>query len=325
MNKLAVIGLGNISNRHRRNLKTLYPNATVIAMSASGRVPEELPSDSDTVVYNIDEVINLKPDMVIVASPATLHAEHSIPLIKSGIPVLIEKPITASSSDARKIIEVIKTYQTPVAVGYCLRYLPSSKIMKETLQSNLIGNLYNVFVEVGQYLPDWRDNKNYKQSVSASSKLGGGALLELSHEIDYIQWLVDELTPKYSILRSSKELSLDVEDNVDIISLNKQGTVVSMHLDFLQRKPFRKSRFVGSTGTLEWDLINNSIVLNTKEQTKTIFSNAQWDKNEMYLNMILDFENLILGKPNECVMPLEAFNTLTFISKVKHLNVNRNQ
>ena len=38
------------------------------------------------------------------------------------------------------------------------------------------------------YLPQWR-KKNYKKSYSSNAKLGGGVSLDLSHEIDYIQWI----------------------------------------------------------------------------------------------------------------------------------------
>lgn len=324
MNKLAVIGLGSISNRHRKNLKMLYPRSTIFAMSSSGRTPDKLPSDADIIARNIEEVISHNPDMVIIASPSTLHKEHSIPLINAGIPVLIEKPITASLVDADEIIKALKSHQTPVAIGYCLRYLNSSQKIKSKLDSGLIGEIYNVFVEVGQYLPDWRTNKNYKNSVSASSNLGGGALLELSHEIDYTQWLIGNLTPKFSVLRSSKALELEVEDSADILSVNSKGAVISIHLDFLQRRPYRKCRFIGSNGSLEWDLIKNNIVLNSSNRSEIIFSDPDWDKNKMYLNMILDFENLILGKPNQCITPLEAANTISFISKVKDLNKGRN-
>ena len=324
MKKLAVIGLGNISNRHRKNLKKLYPNSIVIAMSASGRNPKVQPPDSDIVVDNISNLITHKPDMVVIASPATFHAQHAVPLIKSGIPVLIEKPISASLEEAQKITQASHIYKTPVAIGYCLRYLNSSQEIKKALDSNLIGDLYNIFTEVGQYLPDWRPSKSYKDTVSASTKLGGGALLELSHEVDYTQWLLGNLTPKYAILRSSKALKLEVEDLADIVSINSKGAVVSIHLDFVQRKAYRKCRFIGSDGSLEWDLIENSIILNSSNRSEVLFNDPEWDKNKMYLDMLLDFENLILGKPNQCVTPYEAANTISFISKVKELNKNWN-
>lgn len=322
MQKIAVIGLGNITTRHRKNLKTIYPNAVIYAMSASGRIPVDSISNADIIVNSISEIINHKPNMAIVASPATFHARHAVPLIEAGIPVLIEKPLAVEESDTLAIINAANKYQVPVAVGYCLRYLPSSNYIKTLLEEKLIGKLYNVFVNTGQYLPDWRPDKDYHDSVSASRHLGGGALLELSHEIDYIQWLLGPLKSQYAILQSSEELSLDVEDVVDILAINSEEVVVSIHLDFLQRQAHRKCRFIGSKGSIEWDLLKNEIVLITKENNETLFSEPEWDKNKMYLNMILDFESLILKKPNKCITLIEANNTVSLITEIKASVIN---
>ncbi len=84
INTVAVIGLGSIALRHRRNLKQTYTSATVLAMSASGRIPEQEVACADYIVSDIQSLIAAKPFMVIVASPSTLHAEHSIPLLEAG-------------------------------------------------------------------------------------------------------------------------------------------------------------------------------------------------------------------------------------------------
>ena len=317
MQKIAVIGLGNITTRHRKNLKTIYPGAVIYAMSASGRVPMDPISNADVIVNSISEIISHKPDMAIVASPATFHAIHAVPLIEAGIPVLIEKPLGVEESDTVSIIKAADKYQTPVAVGYCLRYLSSSNYVRKLLEEKLVGKLYNAFIDTGQYLPDWRPDKDYHDSVSASRHLGGGALLELSHEIDYVQWLLGPLKSKYAILRSSEELLLDVEDSVDILATNSEGVVVSIHLDFLQRQAHRKFRFIGSKGNIEWDLLRNEVVLITEKKKEVLFSEPEWDKNKMYLNMIVDFENLILKKPNKCITLAEAKNTVSLITQIK--------
>lgn len=319
MNKVAVIGLGNISKRHRANIKRLYPEAVVFAVSASGRQPCEPIENADEFLSSIDELLQHKPDMAIVASPATFHAQHAIPFLKNEIPVLIEKPLSGCEWEAASILAAEKQYKTPATVGYCLRYLPSSQYIKLLLEDNLIGEIYNAFVEVGQYLPDWRPSQNYRESVSASAQLGGGVLLELSHELDYIQWLLGPLQYQHAILRSSKDLQLPVEDSADILALNVGGTVVSVHLDFLQRKVHRKCRFIGSEGSLEWDLLRNEITFSTKGSERQVFSQPEWDKNQMYLDMLQDFEGLINGKPNSCVTLDEAQRTVSLITKIKSL------
>ncbi|MBN3575776.1 Gfo/Idh/MocA family oxidoreductase [Vibrio neptunius] len=317
MKTIAVIGLGNIATRHRRNLKHLFPESRLLAMSASGRIPNEGVSDCDQVVSSIEELIVQGVELVLVASPAPFHAQHAIPLIEACIPTLIEKPVTANVEDARKLIAAAEITQTPVAVGYCLRYLPSTEVVKRLLESNSIGTLLNAQVEIGQYLPDWRPAKNYKDTVSAKVSLGGGALLELSHELDYVQWLLGDLNVQFAYLRSSTQLGLEVEDLVDTIATTDSGAVVNLHLDFLQRRTYRRCRFVGTEGTIEWNLIKNEVKQTLLDEDLVIYSEPHWDKNQMYLNMVLDFISKIEGNANSCIDLEQAAKTIELIDTIK--------
>tara|TARA_Y100000588_G_C14276842_1_gene934777 strand:- start:6573 stop:7556 length:984 start_codon:yes stop_codon:yes gene_type:complete len=315
--KVAVVGLGNIATRHRRNLKSLFPKAELLVMSASGRMPNEDISDSDGIVTDIDALIEAGVELVIVASPATLHAQHVTPLIKAGIPTLVEKPVTTTIDDAQAILQASSQYKTPIAVGYCLRYLPSALKLKALLMGSEIGILYNAHIEIGQYLPDWRPSKNYRDCVSANHNLGGGALFELSHELDYAQWLLGPLNLQYALLRSSEELNLDVEDIADITTLTEDGAVATIHLDFLQRKAYRKCSFVGSKGRIDWDLILNQLTLTTSTETRVIYSDPEWDKNQMYIAMIEDFVKMIRQSRHTCAPLTEAITTVYLINHIK--------
>ena len=317
MRKVAVIGLGNIATRHRHNLKLLFPKVELLVMSASGRIPKEDITECDGIAMSIDELIQAQVELVIVASPASFHAQHSIPFIEAGIPTLIEKPVTTSIEDAEAINRAIELSQTPVSIGYCLRYLPSAQKLKVMLAQGKIGTLYNAHIEIGQYLPDWRPNKNYRDSVSAQKKLGGGALFELSHELDYAQWLLGPLHLKHSILRSSDTLALDVEDMADIVALTESGVVVTIHLDFLQRKAHRKCSFVGSKGRIDWDLILNQLTLTTATETSILYSEPRWDRNQMYLAMIEDFIQMIEKNNHTCIKFTEAISTISLIDEIK--------
>jgi predicted dehydrogenase len=318
MNKVAVIGLGNIATRHRHNLRLLFPNSEILSMSASGRDPKEKISNSTRVVASIEELIEAQVELVIVASPAPFHAEHSIPLIKAGIPTLIEKPVTTTVDDANAIQEAVKLYNTPVCIGYCLRYLPSAQRIKAFLDDGGIGTLYNAHIEIGQYLPDWRPSKNYLDCVSANKNLGGGALFELSHELDYVQWLLGQLDFQYGILRKSEDLALEVEDLVDILALTESGAVASIHLDFLQRKAYRQCSFIGSEGRIDWDLLQNKLTLTTAKEVKILYNEPNWDKNQMYIAMIVDFIQMIEGKSHNCTEIIEATSTVGLIEIIKN-------
>lgn len=318
MKNVAVIGLGNIASRHRRNLRIMFPSAKIFAMSSSGRQIENDVPDCDEVVSDINKLISLV-EMVIIASPAPFHSQHSLPFIAKGIPVLIEKPIVASTSDASVLLDASRKYGTPIAVGYCLRYMPSALALYNALQQEIIGRLLNARICIGQFLPDWRISKNYKDSVSASKALGGGALLELSHEIDYSRWLLGNLDIQHAIIRNSGTLEIDVEDLVDVVATTNKDAVVNIHLDFLQRKPYRSSDFVGTEGRLEWNLISNELILHSATGIQILYSNQKYDRNQMYLDMLADFVRLIDGHANNCILLDDALATVELVEQIKKM------
>ena len=64
---------------------------------------------------------------------SNLHEYFSNKFIQN-VPVLIEKPLATTISDAKKIYMNANKFKIPVGVGYYLRYLPSSNIVKKLIQ-----------------------------------------------------------------------------------------------------------------------------------------------------------------------------------------------
>ncbi len=316
MKKIAVIGLGSIGRRHLKNLKILYPEAEVIAVSSSGRMVSGPPDGADKFTSELGDEILKELDFAIVASPAPFHWRHASLMLQNQIPVLIEKPLCSTNADLEKFSRIADNAPA-TAVGYCLRFLSSASIVKEMIDKRQIGNIYNVDVHVGQYLPDWRKDVDYRESVSAQPSLGGGVLLEMSHELDYLAWLMGPLSLKYAMLRNSGELNLEVEEIADIQLQTTCGTICCVHLDFLQRQPRRFCTLTGARGRIDWSLINNSVSLTQDGKTKVVFSEPTWERNNMYLNMVTEFEMRISGTSGHCATLNEAAQTVALINAIK--------
>jgi len=319
-----VIGLGSISDRHRKNLRFLFPESDIACLSSSGRILSHLPENCDILVDSLEQLINLNPKFIIIASPSTYHAAHAIPLIQNKIPLLIEKPIAASLEDSILIEEAALRHNTPVAVAYCLRYKPFIQNIKEVLEQEEIGKILNVEIYSGSYLPDWRPNKNYLESASASSKLGGGALLELSHEIDYALWILGDLNLESAELINSKILDIDVEDTVNLILTLKNSACCNIHLNFIQKFSQRYAYFYGSKGKIFWDLLTNNIKIISNGKEK-IFELNVWDPNEMYIEMLKDFYNNFMElKSNNLPTLKDAGATLSIIHQAQQIQLKAN-
>ena len=78
-------------------------------------------------------------------------------------------------------------------------------------------------------MPSWRNNIDYKNSVS-SKKSKEGVLLELSHEIDILFYLFGNIKLFSKRLTRSKNLKINVEDRADIMFLNKNKIPINLLL-----------------------------------------------------------------------------------------------
>src|SRR5690606_21417659 len=108
-------------------------------------------------------------------------------------------------------------------------------------------------IEVGQYLPDWRPWQNYRESYTARKELGGGIILDASHEIDYARWLFGEVDTLLCMADKVSDLELNVEDCATVLMRMKSGMQVDVHLDCIQRHYTRHCKIVGANGTMHWD------------------------------------------------------------------------
>lgn len=288
MRQALVVGSGSIAKRHIRNLRELYPDAEVVCVSSSGRQIVAFDVGATRTFDTVEAAVLNNPDIAIVASPANFHLVHAESILKSNIPVLIEKPLCAELSDLWRF--PINQIKSKVAVGYNLRFMPAAKAVKGLIDSGSLGRISTVFSEVGQYLPDWRPDTDYRKGVSAQKSLGGGALLELSHELDYLNWFFGDFSEVSAIIGSSNTLDIDVEDTVDALLSNQSGTAFHLHLDFLQRSPNRSFKAVGENGTLIWNLLTNEVVLQRSGATsEVVYSDHAYDRNDMYVEQLRAF------------------------------------
>jgi predicted dehydrogenase len=259
-----VVGLGSIGRRHIKVVKKLFPKVKIIVLRHKHCNEVDIHElNIYKCVTSIDEAIALTPQVAIVANPATKHIEVAKKLAINNIHLLIEKPISNSSKDAQELIDICHENNTLLITAYNLRFLPSLIEFKRLLQNEIIGNLYSIRLEVGQYLPSWRPEIDYTKSVSAKKSLGGGVLLELSHEIDYLMWIFGSVNWVKSDVSKLSNLDVDVEDSASIIlgldGNNGTKLVASLNMDFIRHDSTRRCVVIGEKGTLSWDGISGKV------------------------------------------------------------------
>jgi len=264
INRILIVGLGSIGQRHLRLARELFPTADIrVLRHQTGSV---VPDNANGSFRHLDEAIAFVPQIAIIASPATFHIATAQALAESGVHLLIEKPLSASLDGVAQLLLTCKQHCIVLLTGYNLRFLPSLQIFRDRLKEGVIGKVLSVRCEIGQYLPSWRSNSDYRQSVSARHELGGGVLLELSHELDYLQWIFGEVEWLKSTLSRQSSLEIDVEDTahltVGFTSNSNGGQLIgTINLDFIRHDTTRLCTAIGETGSLRWNGLTGVVEL----------------------------------------------------------------
>lgn len=294
--KCLVVGSGSIACRHIANLRQLLPQAEVGCVSASGRALAAGDTPATTRLPSFEEALAWGANLAVVASPAPMHVDHAAALLETGIAVLIEKPLSDCLSCHDALAARLAPWRNRIEVAYNLRFLSSFHRVQALLAQQVVGRIHSIHIDIGQYLPDWRPQSDYRRNVSANRALGGGVLLELSHEFDYLTHLFGRFDRVFCVTGHSGELEIDVEDSADILFTRADGVVAQLHMDFLQRKATRRCKVIGQRGNLHWDLIGNSIMLETATAQETLFAEPDVDRNAMYLELLRGFIDLAQGR-----------------------------
>ena len=159
--------------------------------------------------------------------------------------------------------------------------------MKQFLEDKVIGNVYSVRAECCQYLPDWRPWQDYKKSYTARKELGGGIILDGSHEIDYLRWFFGDIHRVTCISGTFSQLEVNVEDLAAFIFQFKNGVIGELHLDFIQRNYSRKCTIIGEHGTVIWDYSDKNVKkYDATTNEWTIYPFTNFDSNDMYIKEI---------------------------------------
>ncbi len=255
IDRVLIVGLGSIGKRHLRLARALLPNADIRVLRH--QVCVTVPEFADGVFSSLNQAVAFAPQIAVIASPATFHLATALSLAEAGAHLLIEKPISCVIDGVQDLLDCCSARNLTVLTGYNLRFLPSLQRYRDLLKEGVIGTVLSVRCEIGQYLPTWRPDMDYEQSVSAQHKLGGGALLELSHEIDYVRWIFGEVAWVNANLSRQSDLKIDVEDTVHLImgfvSAGGRHLTATVNLDFIRHDTTRLCTAIGEKGSLRWN------------------------------------------------------------------------
>lgn len=254
--RILIVGLGSIGGRHLRLARERFPKADIRVLRH--RESASTPEYANGCFSNMQQALEFAPQLAVIANPTSFHVQSSLPLAEAGVHLLVEKPLSSSPEGVEKLLQTCHERQGILLLGYNLRFLPSLQRFRELLREQVIGKVISVRCEVGQFLPSWRPDADYRQGVSARREFGGGVLLELSHELDYLRWIFGEVDRVTASLSRQSGLDIDVEDTAHLIlefapAADGYRLIGDASLDFVRRDTTRVCTAIGEKGSLRWN------------------------------------------------------------------------
>jgi predicted dehydrogenase len=246
-----VIGYGSIGARHVRLLEELGQRVAVVSRRTLDR-PR---------CYRIlaEALAAERPDYVVVATATAEHGEALISLAGLGYGgrVLVEKPLLARTGPlpAHRF--------AALWVGYNLRFHPLVQAVRGLLAGETV---VAAQLAVGQHLAQWRPERDYAATYSASAAAGGGALRDLSHELDLAAWLFGPPRRLTALGGRFGDLAGDADDTWSLLAESERCPALSVHLNCLDRAPRRAITVTTRTHSLHADLIAGRLTVDGTEQ-----------------------------------------------------------
>lgn len=248
-----VAGCGSIGFRHIRHLQILGL-ASIEAADPNPAARQKVQEQYRIRVHDrLSAALGQHPDIVLVCTPASSHVPVMLEALEAGAHIFVEKPLTVSVDGIDALERKVADSGRVVQVGYNLRFHPAMRAVKRLVERGRLGRILTAHAEFGLYLPKWWPERDYRTSYMVDPAHGGSLLLDASHEIDLLMWLLGRVREVAAMGDKLSALDIKGMDAIKVLLTMDGGVLASLHLDCLQPTYTRKLELIGAATSLRWD------------------------------------------------------------------------
>lgn len=284
-----IIGFGSIGIRHARILTELGCSTAVLSRRTID-VPLAFADLAQALAIHM-------PEYIVIANETGQHYSTLVELARREYQgtLLIEKPLF----DHGQSIPAHAFRQAYVA--YNLRFHPIISRLKAIVDSEQV---LSVQAYVGQYLPAWRPDTDYRLSYSADGNRGGGVLRDLSHELDYLNWMLGGWESVTALGGHVSSLEISSDDAFSLLMKTPKCPIVSVQLNYLDRRARRSIIINTDNHTFEADLIAGTLAIDHVIESIPVARDATY--RAMH-------QTILEGQADAACSLLEGMETLALI------------
>jgi len=243
--RVGIIGYGMVGSSNHKNSYRLTQDAVVAAVcdlnpQALQKAKEDFNLSDDQLFTDYKKMIDSGVcEMVDICTPNSCHYDMAVYALNAGLPISIEKPVGMDSKEVEKIRILAEEKGLPVFICFTWRHMPTTRFLKETIDSGAVGKVYHCYIKCikesglweGRRL-EWRFQKEYA---------GSGVLCDLgSHMIDFLNWMNEDIVglsanmgtfvTRRQKLDSDEWADVTTDDYANIIADLKSGATANIEL-----------------------------------------------------------------------------------------------
>lgn len=179
--KMEIVGVADPDDNRRKSIAKEF------------NIPEE------RCFKTVEELVEVPKfaDAVINGTMDHIHVETTIPLLKAGYDVLLEKPFSVNEEEARKLVETAEKYGRKIMVCFVLRYAPFYRRIKDLILADEIGEIINI--QTSEYVSYHHMSTSHVRGKWNNSERCHSSMLlaKCCHDLDIMMWLMSETKPAY--------------------------------------------------------------------------------------------------------------------------------
>ena len=288
MKNCGIVGYGSIGQRHASILSDSFGySPEKITIWDTQKTRQDLASKHG---YSVEEFpwSNKDFDLIVISCATSAHSSILNNYEFNSERLYTEKPLGHKLSEIGPVARKIASTKTKVSVGYMLRQHPGIIKIKSIIDSELLGKPLKYRMECGMYLPHWHPWEDYRSFYMSSVDGGGGALLDISHEIDLAYHFFGKQRSVFAKISHLSELEITCDDNVDLFLEHGREVTGTISLDLIAKKTKRDLRVIFENGEITFNFLSSCLNLikydYKKKETQETEEFFELYENQLYID-----------------------------------------
>ena len=289
--KYALLGIGQAGLRHYEAFKKIRRLKFIGFTEFDKKKAINFYHKNNVKHYkNLKDIINLKPDFIIIALPHSFRLEEIKLCSINNINLIIEKPLALNSTQLKLIEKYIYKKKLIHTISFVHRYRKEVLKSKKFISKNYIGKIKFIsemmISQKNALLPKWIDDKK---------KSGGGVLLyNAIHSIDKLCFLANSNIDYVFAKKTNINNHIDVEDIITVSINFKNGLLANLTAVFLPYKttPKWETKIFGDSGQIDINIRKGLVLTKDNKITNYDYLNY-YKKNGQNYNFYVQAKSYI--------------------------------